>query len=57
MCTLKSSSECYDDDNFDILDKAIQERLTMVRECYPLKIAELLTMMLEYDYTKRATIE
>lgn len=53
VCTLKPSSECYDDDNFDIFDKVIQERLDLVRQLYPLKLVQLLALMLEYDYTKR----
>ena len=57
VCTLKSSGDCYDDDNFDIFDKVIQERLDLVRELYPLKLAELLGLMLEYDYMKRRSVE
>lgn len=57
VCTLKSSSDCYDDDNFDIFDKVIQERLDLVRTLYPLKLVSLLSLMLEYDYMKRLTLQ
>ena len=56
VCTLKSSSECYDDDNFDIFDRVIQERLDLVKQLYPLKLFELLSTMLEYDYTIRLCV-
>lgn len=52
-CTLKASSDCYDGDNFDLLHMEIEERLEMVKEFYPKEVYELLSLMIEYDYTER----
>lgn len=55
FCTLKPSCECYDQDNYDIIDDSkrwghleIQERLQMIRQSYNPKVEEVVAVMLEY---------
>lgn len=51
--SLKPSTECYDWENWDILDREVRERLEMVRRFYSSRFARYLGLMLEYDYTER----
>ena len=53
VCTLLPSSECYDLDNYDILDSVIAQRLAIVEEHYSEKVARIIGNMLDYDYTER----
>lgn len=50
------STECYDSDNYDILDSVINERIVLVEEYYGEKIARIIANMLDYDYTERMTL-
>lgn len=47
------SSDCYDVENYDILDGVINERLVLVEEYYGSKISRIIANMLDYDYTER----
>jgi hypothetical protein len=53
VCTLRSSRECYDDENYDILDEVLTNRLEQVREFYPEILVKYIAQMLEYDYVDR----
>jgi hypothetical protein len=54
--TLLPSNECYDSDNYDILDAVINERIILVEEYYGEKIARVIANMLDYDYTERMNL-
>lgn len=53
MSTLLPSLDCYDVENYDILDGVINERLILVEEYYGNKISRIIANMLDYDYTER----
>jgi hypothetical protein len=51
--SLKPSAYCYDDQNLDILDKEIRDRLKLIREFYSERLLKYITMLVEYDYSER----
>lgn len=53
VATLLPSLDCYDVENYDILDGVINERLILVEEYYGSKISRIIANMLDYDYTER----
>ncbi len=53
VATLLPSLECYDSENYDILDEIINDRLILVEEYYSNKISRIIANMLDYDYTER----
>jgi len=53
VATLLPSFDCYDAENYDILDAVINERLVLVEEYYGRKISRIISSMLDYDYTER----
>jgi uncharacterized protein YqeY len=34
FCTLKPSAECYDEENYNILDSVIKQRIESVKDIY-----------------------
>jgi hypothetical protein len=57
VCTLLPSEECYDCDNYDILDSVINERVLLVEEYYGERVAKIVANMLDYDYTERMNLK
>lgn len=56
VATLLPSTDCYDSENYDILDSVINERIILVEEYYGDKIARIIANMLDYDYTERMNL-
>lgn len=57
VCTLLPSEECYDSDNYDILDSVINERVLLVEEYYGERVVKIVANMLDYDYTERMNLK
>jgi hypothetical protein len=57
VTTLLPSGECYDLENYQILDGVLRERVQLVEEYYGEKIARIVANMLDYDYTERMTLK
>lgn len=48
FCTLLPSSECYDPENYNIIDEIINERIEKTRNLYNPLIADCIDIMLQY---------
>jgi serine/threonine protein kinase len=57
VCTLLPSEECYDSENYDILDAVINERVMLVEDYYGERVAKIVANMLDYDYTERMNLK
>ena len=57
VATLMPSSECYEADNYNILDAVVNQRLDMIGDHYSEKIARIIGNMLDYDYTERMDLK
>ena len=55
VATLLPSTDCYDSENYDILDSVINERIILVEEYYGDKIARIIANMLDYEQYDRLT--
>ena len=53
FCTLEQSSECFDEENYSLVDKVIRSRLAKTAQFYSPAIADCLAEMLKYDVDER----
>ena len=55
VCTLKVSSEVYDEDTYNILHPKIVERMNSVKKYYSEGVFKIVHSLLEYDMNARKT--
>ena len=55
VCTLRSSSDCYDLTNYDILGDVIGDRISEIEQKYSNSIVRIIANMLDYDFEERMT--